>query len=232
MTLSGGVYAADMRVPAKAPLPASAAAPVYTWTGCYLGGTAGVSLGSSHFGDGEENITYPEPALKDFGGNVGVTGGCNWQVRSFVLGIEGDWSWTDISKQTTGYTGSTGSTIQSKFDWFATVRARAGWAYDNILLYATGGVAFLNAEHNAQYVYSPYMCGQSGGYYSCTKDTETGFVVGAGIEAMIWQNWSVKLEYLFLDMPTKVVSDPILTNTNYTWNDSMHVVRLGLNYHF
>jgi len=49
---------------------------------------------------------------------------------------------------------------------------------------------------------------------------------------MIWQNWSVKLEYLFLDMPTKVVSDPILTNTNYTWNDSMHVVRLGLNYHF
>lgn len=105
-------------------------------------------------------------------------------------------------------------------------------AYDNILFYGTGGVAFLNVEHNAFYTPHPFSCGDPT-FNTCETTTETGLAVGAGIEAMVWQNWSVKLEYLFLDMPSKVASFTDNSGrANVTWNDNMHVVRLGLNYHF
>jgi hypothetical protein len=55
---------------------------------------------------------------------------------------------------------------------------------------------------------------------------------GAGIEAKVTQDWSVKLEYLYLAMPTITTADFALAATSYTWNDSAHIFRVGGNYHF
>src|SRR4051812_40268803 len=87
--LASPVLAADLAVKA----PYMAAAPVPTWIGFYVGGTIGAGMHSSQFGDGDEDITYPIPAIKSAAVNVGATVGYNWQVRSFVLGVEGDASW-------------------------------------------------------------------------------------------------------------------------------------------
>ena len=76
--------------------------------------TPGVGLGSTEFLDPSEDFLYPPARLNGFGANVGVTAGCNWQVRSFVLGAEGDWSWTNFSKSQIGYADVTDpSTIAS-----------------------------------------------------------------------------------------------------------------------
>lgn len=222
-------FAADMARPVYKAAPV-AAAPIHNWSGFYLGGTIGLNSTKSVFTDPYGYITYaPGITNKDLAWNIGATLGYNWQVQSFVFGIEGDWSWTNFEKTSLGYTSP--STIQSQWDWFSTVRVRAGYAIDNILLYVTGGAAFVKNNHQAQYLYAPYFCGQSGGYWSCPSGTETGFVVGAGIEAIVAQNWSLKLEYLYLDMPTITTTDTVY-GIPYSWNDDAHVVRLGLNYRF
>ena len=104
---------------------------------------------------------------------------------------------------------------------------------DNLLIYATGGPALVKVKDEAQYLPSvgAFQCGDPGGFWSCSTATVTGLAVGAGLEAMVAQHWSVKLEYLFLDMPTINTTD-VVSSAQYHWNESAHVVRLGANYHF
>lgn len=110
--MAGVATAADLPAPMSAPAPIYNPAPMaYTWTGFYVGAHAGYG-----FGDGD---------IED-GALVGLQAGYNWQFNQFVLGAEGDATWTDW--------GSTDST--------ATLRLRAGFAIDRLLAYGTGGVAF------------------------------------------------------------------------------------------
>jgi outer membrane immunogenic protein len=207
--------------------------PATSWAGFYLGGTLGMGLNTSEFVDPHALIS-PIGAATDNNGtsfNVGATAGYNWQIRSVVLGIEGDWSWTNFNKTSVGYVDTT---IQSQWNWFSTIRARAGLAMDNFLIYATGGPAFVKVKDAAQYLPSAgaFQCGDPGGFWSCSTETVTGLAVGAGLEAMVTQHWSVKLEYLYLDMPTITTADAVTAGAQYHWNESSQVVRFGANYHF
>lgn len=225
--------AADMAVKAPPPPPP---APVYSWTGFYVGGTVGVDWQSSTFNDPLTEIS-PTATTHNNGTSFegGVTAGYNWQFQPIVLGVEADWNWAGFSKTTAGYAAGTSSqsTIQSKSDWFSTVRGRAGWATGNMLLYVTGGVAFVNYSDAAQYpTYSPdiYKCGGSGGFWSCPSGTATGYTIGGGIEAKLLQNWSFKLEYLYLQVPTVNTTD--VNGYPFSWKYSAQTVRFGTNYHF
>jgi outer membrane immunogenic protein len=211
--------------------PAVAAPIPYSWTGFYVGGTVGLDSHSSTFNDPKMEIT-PGGTVNNngviFAG--GVTAGYNWQYQSIVLGVEADWNWTGFNNTTPGYAAPDSSTIQAKSDWFSTVRARAGWANGNGLFYVTGGAAFVNYANAAQYTFSPYMCGQSGGFWSCPSGTATGFAVGGGFETMLWQNWSFKLEYLYLQVPTVNTTD--IHDFPFSWNYHADILRLGANWHF
>src|SRR5215831_11591962 len=140
------------------------ATPATTWRGLYFGGTAGISLFASEFTDFGEVTTPKTITNKGTTVNVGGTAGYNWQLRSAVFGLEADGSWTNY-KQTT--VGAPLTAIQAKTNWFSTVRFRAGWAADNILIYVTGGAAFADYNNTAQSLSVPMMCGQSGGGWSC-----------------------------------------------------------------
>jgi len=81
-----------------------------------------------------------------FGGQLGY----NWQRNHVVLGLEGDAQWAHQDSTSCAITcfydnvtnEFTGSSVRQKLDWFATARARIGWANDGYLLYVTGGPAW------------------------------------------------------------------------------------------
>jgi len=225
LALSSTGLAADL--PQRAPDFLSPT-PAARWGGFYFGGTAGAGLFASEFTDFGEVITPKTITNKATTFNVGGTAGYNWQIRSAVIGVEADGSWSNYDKTTVG---APLTTIQAKTSWFSTVRLRAGWTADNALFYITGGVAFADYKNSAQFNAAPNMCGQSGGSWSCPSGTSTGMAVGAGVELMVAQNWSAKVEYLFLNMPSVTTTD-IVSGAGYSWNNSAHIVRFGANYHF
>lgn len=234
LALTGAANAADL----WAKTPATNSAP--SWTGFYVGSTVGANSMQStlHDNSGDE-VTYYSAgfAAKALGVNYGGTLGFNWQVKSYVLGVEGDFNFTNAN---TGQVASYQDELQNEYHmqsqqkWFATARVRAGYAFDNVLLYGTGGFAFVNSHHEG--IAGNYQCGNADGtYYGyCGNETSLGFAVGAGVEAKVTDNWSVKAEYLFLDMPTIVEKSTTPAYVNYyngAFLDSSHIVRIGVNYH-
>jgi len=167
----------------------------YSWAGPYLGGNAGYNWGSI-----DNNPTKPS----GFAG--GVQAGYNFQNGPWVFGIEGDIQATAADDRFAPWKYSN--------PWFGTVRGRAGYAFSNVLLYATGGLAF----------------GELRGETFGRSETHTnaGFAVGAGAEMGFAPNWSAKIEYLYVD----------LANSNFAITGgapngySFSVVRAGINYHF
>ena len=236
LAFGGPAFAANMAV--KAPPPV--AAPAASWTGFYVGGTAGADWQSSTFNDPLGAIAAAPGSVHNNGTSFagGFTAGYNRQFQSVVFGIEADWNWTGFRKTSPGYRRETppsySATIQSKSDWFSTIRGRAGWANGNNLFYVTGGVAFVNYSDAAQYANYPpagfYGCGGGGGFWSCPSGTATGYTLGGGIEAKFLQNWSFKLEYLYLEVPTINTTDT--NGYPFSWKYSAQIVRLGANYHF
>jgi outer membrane immunogenic protein len=193
MVAGGSAAAADLPHPSyyTAPAPLSA----YSWTGPYLGGNLGYEWGAT-----SNNPTRPS----GFAG--GVEGGYNWQSGQFVFGGEAD---IQLS-------GATDTFAPWKFSnpWFGTVRARAGYAVSNLLIYGTAGLAFgeLQAET-----------------FGLVTETHinAGWTAGAGVEAAFAANWSAKIEYLFVDLAS---NNYAVTGTSNGLSASLF--RMGINYHF
>lgn len=173
-----------------APAPIGA----YSWTGPYLGGNLGYQWGYT-----TNNPTRPN------GIAGGVQGGYNWQSGQFVFGGEADLS----------LSGAEGVFAPWKFSnpWFGTLRGRAGFAYNNILLYGTAGFAFGGVR------------AESAGLSEAK--THAGWTAGAGVEVGITQNWSAKVEYLFVHLGDRSYS---VTGVNNGMDSNL--VRLGVNYRF
>jgi outer membrane immunogenic protein len=211
-----GALAADMAPRyTKAPV---AAAVVYDWTGFYIGGNAGYSWGRARTDGaltGTQNVSVFRTAgpllissvdtilgALPLSGRTNVNGfigggqaGYNWQRGTWLFGVEADIQGSDERGRgdvcfTAGCPlGSTVFTANYKLDWFGTARARVGFLpTDRILLYATGGLAYGRISADAPLL--PLSWGS----------TRAGWTVGAGVEAALDRNWSVKLEYLYMDL--------------------------------
>lgn len=173
--LASAASAADLPARAAPPAPVIAAAPIFTWTGFY----GGVNVGWGWRDDDEESVILnggvPGTLTFDNGDDGGFVGGAqigyNYQIGSFVIGLETDIQWadTDSDEEVTFVpAGAPGTFIPGEFDndlsdWFGTVRARAGVAFDRVLIYATGGLAY--------------------------SDDSTGWVVGGGVEWALPVSW-------------------------------------------
>jgi outer membrane immunogenic protein len=188
--------------------PASAA-PLFDWNGFYLGAVGGYGWGRSTHGDpaGGANGGFDANGWL-FGG----TAGYNWQAGRIVFGVEGDLALASLDGSGTSAAGA----ISSNLNWLGTGRVRAGYAEDAYLFYVTGGAAVGKFE-------------AAGGGFS-GSDTRLGWTVGAGFEAKIAQNWTAKLEYLYVDLGDKNTysnaTGPVSTTL------TSHIVRVGLNYRF
>lgn len=186
--------AADMPYRSLAPYTVNQPLNGYSWAGPYLGGTLGYEWGS----------VSNSPA-KPSGIAGGVTGGYNWQSGNIVFGLEADLQGTGADDRFASY----------KFSnpWFGTARGRIGYAFNNVLIYGTGGLSFGSLQ------VEQFGLQQS--------QSAVGWTVGVGAEVGIYQNWTAKIEYLYVD----------LASNNYTLTGATNgldfgTVRIGVNYHF
>jgi outer membrane immunogenic protein len=122
--------------------------------------------------------------------------------------------------------------------WFGTARARLGWASDNVLLYATGGLAYGRATLHADYLNNGLVFGT---VISQTLDVaaiKTGWTAGGGIEAALAGGWSAKFEYLYVDLGSLTGSFTTDFGLGFTTVNTVsvsvreHIARVGLNYRF
>ena len=180
----------------------------YNWTGFYAGINAGYGFGDSTWS------AVPAATNKPKGFLVGGTLGYNYQVGSIVLGIEGDIDWSDVKDSVTC---APGVTCETSNGWLATIRGRAGYAFDRWMPYVTGGGAYGNVKATR----SPPAVSSS--------NDQFGWTVGAGVEYAFLGNWSAKLEYLYVDLGSFNAA-PALPVGNVSFKEN--IVRAGLNYKF
>ena len=231
---SGGpAFAADTSRPTVTKAPpvswAGITSPVVNWTGVYLGVNGGFTFGGSDWTDSVTGASsdYFSTTGFVFGGTLGA----NYQAGSLVFGVEADGDWANSSGfgtfTTTSTTGLCAGGCLTKNTWLATVRGRAGYAFDRFLLYGTGGAAFGNVQAN--FSNDPV-----------SSSTETGWTAGAGVEVAVAPHWTAKAEYLFVDLSNgSCTTDcaiqnpngpPLIPNAAVKFNES--IVRAGLNYKF
>jgi outer membrane immunogenic protein len=244
---AGAAQAADLPAYEQIP-PMLSAQPVYDWTGFYVGANAGYSWGDLDVRDVLATNTDPGSFLlpvgtfagpsqsNSFDGLIGGAQiGYNTQFGNVVAGFEADFQG---SKQdaATSYLGSAiGPSYDTSADlsWFGTVRGRLGYAFDNVLIYGTGGLAVGRVKLKADTASLPPLPAQSA---SATEhETLTGFTLGAGTEIGIGNTgWSVKAEYLYVNFGKETVhmdfGDGL--DSSFKVDLDMHIVRAGVNYRF
>jgi len=197
--------AADLTPRYKA--PAYVAPAVATWNGFYIGIVAGYGFGTS-------NWDFPAVNTSPKGFLAGATLGYNLQTGSWVWGIEADGSWSQVK----GSSDCFGGTCETKTDWLATGRLRIGYAgWASFLPYVTGGAAGGDIKAS-----SPF---------GSASKTEIGWTAGAGLEYALWTNWSIKGEYLYVDLGKFDCGASCgAASDNVSFKE--HVVRAGVNYRF
>lgn len=240
---------------------APAMAPGYDWTGFYVGGNVGGQWGSA---DATTTTVY-DPSLAGYfaassvtaingvgsqrfnssGVTGGLTAGYNWQVNNAVFGLEGDFNYFGFKGSTSGSAlypccAPTGFTVSSSVsaDWLATIRGRIGFlATPSWLLYATGGAAIADVRGDFTFTDTWGPATESGSI----RDTRLGWTAGLGGEYAVGNGWSLKAEYLYVDLGRASVTSANLTSLGVTspGNPFTHsvdiksnIVRVGVNYKF
>ncbi len=187
--------AADLPAPPPPPQAPAAyvpvAAPIYNWGGIYIGINGGYGFGQSNWSPAGGVATGNFDVN---GGLVGGTIGANFQTGEWVFGVEGDIDWSDINGSTTNTTtcAPNSCTFQTQNDWLGTIRGRVGYAFDRVLIYGTGGGAF--GDIKANLTNNTLLAAAS------ATSTEFGWTAGGGVEVGITQNFTAKIEYLFVDL--------------------------------
>jgi outer membrane immunogenic protein len=216
----GPALAADLparrQMPVKAPEPM--AAPIYNWSGLYIGGHGGGGFSEKCFAlEGVDDGCHDGDGWLA-GGQIGF----NWQAGQFVFGVEFSGSAADIS----GNHGSTlfapgdvsyGSDISSIF----LLTGRIGLAFDRLLLYVNGGGAWVREE----------LTFDTPGAIDTVKKNRNGWTVGAGLEYGLAPNWSIAAQYNYIDLGEKDVFFP-LNNFSANADQQIHLVTGRLNYRF
>jgi outer membrane immunogenic protein len=229
---SGMALAADLSPAAPVyKAPNVAPAPPYNWNGFYIGANVGGGFGDLGYGNA---ITATGAASQSNSANVsGVVGGgqigYNYLLSSnFLLGVEADVSGANISGSAT----STNGAFEHSFntDVFGTVRGRLGVVWNNWLFYGSGGFAWGNEQ-----VTRNQLTGTTGlataGTSESVSNVGTGWTAGGGVEWGVAPNWTVRAEYLYVDLGSGSYSFPLAGRTAQ-FDDAFNIVRAGVNYKF
>ncbi|HKA76438.1 MAG TPA: outer membrane protein [Pseudolabrys sp.] len=240
------VNAADL--PTKASAYNAPVAATFSWTGCYIGGNLGGAW-SREKADTTSITSGQLPTLVNQNASSvigGVNAGCNYQFDPhWVIGGEGDWSWTKLNanasvptfNQNGLPTSGGGAAFSADTKWLASIRGRVGWvAMPNTLVYFTGGAAWAKVDYAAV---DAFLRGCPNCAPTSFSHTKTGYVLGGGVDYAVTNNWIVRAEYLYYHFggessvgffPDIVGGGP---GANFHWSDlQIHEVRLGVNYKF
>ena len=222
---SSAAIAADLpsrKAPVYAPV---AAMPIFTWTGFYVGANLGYGFTNS------DRVGVWTPTYEGSIGKANSKGllgglqlGYNWQAGAMVYGLEGDFQWTGMKKSVSGLATISGLpyAATAKIPMFGTLRARVGYAMGNALVYVTGGLAVSDVKYR--------LADLTALTASSHDNWRASWTVGGGLEYAFTNNWSTKLEYLYIHTGKHRIGSPATYGTYET--QGFHVVRAGLNYKF
>jgi outer membrane immunogenic protein len=214
--------AADMAVKARpvAPLP------VFSWTGFYIGGAIGGRWTDNSWNTSCQETGFAATCVvfadrfatnnsQKFNSSAfrgSIYGGYNWQVATWVVGLEGDFGWADNKKTNAGIPGLESPTVVGapgldtstvKQTWDGSFRGRIGFLVTpSVLFYGTGGVAFAHVEassHCGTAFPVGWCTAVNVGRTDTTSSDRVGWTVGGGIEAMLAPNWLLRGEYRYAD---------------------------------
>ncbi|ESZ64659.1 MULTISPECIES: outer membrane protein [unclassified Mesorhizobium] len=184
-------------------------ASTYSWTGFYIGANAGGAFGNI---DGNFIGITGSADISDFTGGVLV--GANYQSGPWVFGIEGDINYLGFKQEFD----DGGLFARASLDAYGTIRGRVGYAFDQFLPYVTAGLAVGNVKID-EHVFN-----------ETETKLQTGYAVGGGAEYAFNNNWTVRAEYLYVDLGKKDFGfdpvDPYNVKTNFS------VVRAAFAYKF
>jgi len=231
--------AADMAVKALPP-----PAPIWTWTGFYIGAHVGAGWGTTEStltgivvpGLGAAAFSFPFSQNSRSGFLGGGQVGYNWQSGWAVFGVQADIAGTDI-KGTTPCVVVLSCT--TKTDWLATVSGRLGAVVaDRGLIYVKGGAAWMNNKHtvNLPFVTGTPILGQE---VTSKESTAWGWLLGFGTEWMITPNWTAFIEYNYIEFDKKneaFAINPLLVGpgvfVNADLKNKLSIAKVGVNYKF
>lgn len=212
-------HAADIARPVYKAAPVVAA---YNWSGFYIGANVGYG-----WGDLSATAFGLEASASTDGWFGGGQIGWNWQAPGspWVWGVEVDSQFSDIGNNLIEATnGGNAISVWTSLDYFGTARLRLGYAWDRVMFYGTGGLAWGTNEIGGSV--------RTGGtvFSSETSNTHIGWTAGAGIEWALVDNWTAKVEYLYIDLG----DENYFSNTvnGLDANLDVHTVKVGLNYRF
>jgi outer membrane immunogenic protein len=215
-------------------------APVSTWTGFYVGAQLGYAWG------GDQTVikaagfpfTFVAPDHDTSGFVGGVHAGFNYQAGAAVFGLEGDLELAGID----GKVGLAGSgsfpgysiTSSTEIDFQGSLRARAGLAFDRVMVYGTGGLAFASVKNNYGAILpAGNVFGVPRGIYGSSADEiRWGWTLGAGIEYAISNNLMARVEYRYTNF-NKFDNQPSFLAAGVAEQEpDFHTLRIGASYKF
>ena len=222
------------------------------WSGFYAGVNAGAAMSSGDLTSATEytdtgyfdgsSVTSIDKAGKADYDETSFTGGgqigYNFQHDNLVIGVEGDLNYLGLNTSDSASAvypccAPDSFTVKQDLsvDWLATARGKLGVAVNQVLLYGTGGLAFGNVDHHGHFsdTFEPYSF-DSG---SCSG-VRTGWTAGAGIEWMMVENASLKLEYLYYDLGSVSAGSTVPGYDNKFHNEadvSGSIIRAGFNWY-
>lgn len=234
-------------------MPAHASDPVYNWSGLYVGGHVGWATGdwdgrlSTTAGDQPNpDASYSDPyrTLDGDGWLGGAQFGYNIQLRSLVVGAEVDFSWSEFGGSASYATDQDGPSIWDKrhdmrLEHFGTARVRFGYAVGRIMPFITGGIAWGKANADLGVAYFANGTDYKGTSRASTSEDHFGWTAGAGVEWLMLPNWTMKAEWLHVDLGredyhyegTTYFDTPFNTDS-FPSDLTFDVFRLGVNYKF
>ncbi len=201
-------------IPVLAAAPVCAQAPIFDWSGFYIGAHGGGLNARSAI---REPFDFVNQTVRARGLIGGIQAGYNWQSGNLVLGFEADASLSNAAEDDD--IGLVDSRHSAGISRLATLRGRIGLTADRTLFYVTGGAAYGRLEHGLEV----------GGFgVDLHRGWEWGWVAGLGIEHGLASNWSVRLEVLFAQFPD------VTMTSGYTFRlrDSAEIARVAINYRY
>jgi outer membrane immunogenic protein len=220
--------AADLRMALKSPAPA--AATLYNWTGCYVGVQGGVGAQQDNYAGGSEGEN-------GYGAVLGGQLGCNYQMGMLVVGIEGDGLWSNLkntfsegsgsgtstdpgSSLNEGFSESSSSQSSARNKWLFDAALRLGVAFDRVLIYGKGGVAWGKFDFSTNTSSTTIRPGLTEGFTEGFNGSATlpGALIGVGFEYAIpgLQNVTAKAEYNYIAFAQRSVSGVATATTTFS----------------
>jgi outer membrane immunogenic protein len=241
LIVAGFAQAADLgtRPVYKAP-PIVAPVPLFSWTGCYIGGHIGGAWGQKTFSDATVDTfliddTDSTRSVRIGGGQVG----CDYQFApNWVIGIEGNLSGADITGSAINPFDDDGNmNLSVKTDWLGSVTPRLGFTIGDprFLLFVKGGPAWARDRYQIA----------DDDVNGSISETRSGWTIGGGIEWAFAPSWSVRIEYAFYDFGTKTLdfcssqtAPPLgalllaVQGCHVNIQQEIQAITVGLNYRF